>query len=235
MSDTAARPLDALRQMCTKEDALDVEWGFVCESCGAVTMVKECPNHCEDPSLLRRVSDLRSLLENAGFKVCTKAELRQTTSALEQQNKEAEEYAGRMEAALENIRIVCRMARHVEEPSDLETREALDVIDHIARVRDHRGGTAKERALQGRVEATEAELRETAGELEKARQFVARCLPGSPNPVTWAEATDLAASATEELPCPGCGRPMARVGGPGARRGWTCVNCNAAGDPEEDH
>lgn len=38
-----------------------------------------------------------------------------------------------------------------------------------------------------------------------------------------------------ELPCPGCGRPMARVGGPGAHRGWTCVSCNAAGDPEEDH
>jgi hypothetical protein len=39
----------------------------------------------------------------------------------------------------------------------------------------------------------------------------------------------------EALACPGCGRPMARVGGPGARRGWTCVHCNAAGDPEEDH
>lgn len=39
----------------------------------------------------------------------------------------------------------------------------------------------------------------------------------------------------EALPCPGCGRSMARVGGPGARRGWTCVHCNAAGDPEEDH
>lgn len=38
-----------------------------------------------------------------------------------------------------------------------------------------------------------------------------------------------------ELPCPGCGRPMARVGGPDAHRGWTCVSCNAAGDPEEDH
>lgn len=37
-----------------------------------------------------------------------------------------------------------------------------------------------------------------------------------------------------DLPCPGCGRPMARVGGPGARRGWTCVNCNAAGDSEDD-
>ncbi len=39
----------------------------------------------------------------------------------------------------------------------------------------------------------------------------------------------------QALACPGCGRPMARVGGPGAHRGWTCVNCNAAGDPEEDH
>jgi hypothetical protein len=36
-------------------------------------------------------------------------------------------------------------------------------------------------------------------------------------------------------PCPECGRPMARVAGPGEHRGWTCVNCNAAGDPEEDH
>lgn len=235
MNAGAPRPLDVLRQMVAKEDAIDVEWGFICESCGAPTMAKECPNHCEDPSLLRRVGDLRSLLENAGFRVCTKAELRQITSALERTNKEAEEYAGRMEAALENIRIVCRMARRQEEPSDLEVREALDVIDHIARVRDHRGGTAKELALQRRVEATEAELRETAGELEKARALVARCLPGSPNPITWAEAPGLAASGTEELPCPGCGRPMARVGGPGARRGWTCVNCNAAGDPEEDH
>lgn len=39
----------------------------------------------------------------------------------------------------------------------------------------------------------------------------------------------------DALPCPGCGRPMARVGGPGAHRGWTCVNCNAAGDAELDH
>lgn len=36
-------------------------------------------------------------------------------------------------------------------------------------------------------------------------------------------------------PCPECGRPMARVAGPDKHRGWTCVNCNAAGDPEEDH
>jgi hypothetical protein len=28
---------------------------------------------------------------------------------------------------------------------------------------------------------------------------------------------------------------MARVAGPDKHRGWTCVNCNAAGDPEEDH
>lgn len=33
--------------------------------------------------------------------------------------------------------------------------------------------------------------------------------------------------------CPDCSRPMARVAGP--HPGWTCVNCNAAGDPEEDH
>lgn len=43
------------------------------------------------------------------------------------------------------------------------------------------------------------------------------------------------AFAEDPLPCPGCGFAMARVGGPGARRGWTCVSCNAAGDPEEDH
>jgi hypothetical protein len=36
-------------------------------------------------------------------------------------------------------------------------------------------------------------------------------------------------------PCPTCERPMARVAGPAEHRGWTCVNCNAAGDPEEDH
>lgn len=48
-------------------------------------------------------------------------------------------------------------------------------------------------------------------------------LPAAPEP------------APTELPCPGCGRPMARVGGPAERRGWTCVNCNSAGDPEEDH
>ncbi len=34
--------------------------------------------------------------------------------------------------------------------------------------------------------------------------------------------------------CPGCQRPMARVAGPDGA-GWTCVNCNAAGDSEEDH
>lgn len=47
-----------------------------------------------------------------------------------------------------------------------------------------------------------------------------------------------------EPPCPTCGRPMARVAGiaagyplgaPAEKQGWTCVNCNAAGDPEEDH
>jgi hypothetical protein len=58
--------------------------------------------------------------------------------------------------------------------------------------------------------------------------------------VSWRDTTDDPSAnprhpACEiDLPCPGCGRPMARVGGPGARRGWTCVNCNAAGDPEED-
>lgn len=34
--------------------------------------------------------------------------------------------------------------------------------------------------------------------------------------------------------CPDCGLPMARVAGPDGH-GWTCVNCNAAGDPEGDH
>lgn len=58
----------------------------------------------------------------------------------------------------------------------------------------------------------------------------------TPGPATALEESAPARGGSEPaLPCPGCGRPMARVGGPGARRGWTCVNCNAAGDPVEDH
>lgn len=36
-----------------------------------------------------------------------------------------------------------------------------------------------------------------------------------------------------EAPCPDCDRPMARVRS-GEQSGWTCVHCNAAGDPEDD-
>ena len=49
---------------------------------------------------------------------------------------------------------------------------------------------------------------------------------------TIAAASPGAASDTEP-PCPECARPMARVVD-GGRRGWTCVNCNAAGDEEDD-
>lgn len=165
-------------------------------------------------------------------------------------------------------------------------------------------GSSEERALRRRAESVEAELRETASELERVKvellaskplfsrrmlearvteatallddvrrdmhsnewnkrydAFLARApaRPAAPaNPlhqvyVGSPEQEHLLAHLErhpdplglsqpaapepqpEELACPGCGRPMARVGGAGARRGWTCVNCNAAGDPEEDH
>lgn len=58
---------------------------------------------------------------------------------LEQANRECERYAAAMEAALENIRSVCRLGHRLEPATGAELLECLDVIACLAGVRDHRG------------------------------------------------------------------------------------------------
>jgi hypothetical protein len=70
------------------------------------------------------------------------AELRETASALaeeQHQHREAERYAARMEAALEHICTVCRMARRIERPGNSALLDLFDVIACLAKVQDLRG------------------------------------------------------------------------------------------------
>jgi hypothetical protein len=63
--------------------------------------------------------------------------LAEQVEKLSRDRRECERYAGRMEAALEHIRLVCRLAKGED---DRQTQlEVLDVIDALSRVRDHRG------------------------------------------------------------------------------------------------
>lgn len=61
-------------------------------------------------------------------------------------NKEAERYAGRLEAVLEHIRTVCRLA-HVGD--NVEYDSVLDVIAALARVKDDRTTIGKYAPKQG--------------------------------------------------------------------------------------
>jgi len=64
--------------------------------------------------------------------------LSEQVEKLSRDRNECEKYAGRMESALEHIRLVCRLAKGED---DRQTQlEVLDVIDALSRVRDHRGG-----------------------------------------------------------------------------------------------
>jgi hypothetical protein len=64
--------------------------------------------------------------------------LAEEVEKLSRDRKECEKYAGKMEIALEHIRLICRLARHAN-PDKQDLFELLDVIEEHAKVRDQRG------------------------------------------------------------------------------------------------
>lgn len=224
-------------ELLTEEELRDIRyWNESTAGCGA----PDCPP--ETCSKARRGRAQAKLLRAYAALTAEEREwdaLRQDrdqfqakAERLAEENRQVEGYAGRMETALEHILTVCRTSRCIETPGEIALLDLFDVIGCLAKVQDLRGYRSaqalREQPAQDKLAAVLREL-ECFCEFGQ-KEYVARAM-------RLLRGTVEAASEPrhEELSCPGCGRPMARVGGPGAHRGWTCVNCNAAGDPEEDH